>query len=99
MAAGKINFLTDVNPSLKVGMLWPMKSSAVMMFREINPNVVPPIRGRVEGGVSQGYFFSWNADGSCNNGDIAFHLRTPAERASASQRYDENTPHSDDYYG
>ncbi len=85
MAEGKYNFLTDIWPPLEVGALWPMKSTAMMRIREINTDATPPIRGTIEGGVCQGYIFTWNADGTCNNGDVAFHLKTPAEREAQNQ--------------
>lgn len=84
------NFVTDVSPPLAVGQMWPMKSSAMMCIREIMP-WGPPIRGTVEGGISQYSMFSWNADGTCNNGDVAFKLKTPEEREKANQPVKEET--------
>ncbi len=89
--AQKFNFLTDMNPPLSVGMMWPMKSSALMAIREICP-FGSPIRGTVEGGVSQRCMFFWQADGVCSNGDVAFQLLTPAEREERNkpkQTYDD----------
>jgi hypothetical protein len=79
VSEAKFNFLTDVQARLEVGQLWPMKSGSMMMVREIL-SWGPPIRGTIEGGFCQGSMFSWNADGTCNNGDYQFQLKTPEER-------------------
>lgn len=85
MADAKFSFIFDIVPSFEAGTEWPMKSSAMMVIREINVYDAAPIRGRIENGISEGAIFTWNADGTCNNGDVAFHLKTPEERDAQNQ--------------
>ena len=98
MAGEKYNFVTDIRPPIQRGMLWPMKSGALMSFREVDIYAVPPIRGVIEGGVSQGCIFTWNTDGTCNNGDYSFQLKTPEEREAANQPKKTEPTYSYDSY-
>ena len=97
MSGHTFNFVTDMHPPLQVGVLWPMKSGSMMLVREIVP-WGPPIRGTIEGGMCQHSMFSWNADGTCNNGDSTFHLKTPEEREKQNQPKDVETSYTDNSY-
>jgi len=88
------NFLKDMRPPFTRGALWPMRSTALMAIRDV---VLSESRifGTVEGGVCKGWMLTWNADGSCNNGDTTFQLMTPEERERQNQP--KPPPPSDDW--
>ncbi len=85
MSVAPLDFMLDLEPPLARDMKWPTESQGDICIRDVLRELLKPLLYAIsQSNVPSMY--TWNADGTCNNGAKGWRLLTPEEIAKKKKK-------------
>ena len=85
MSVAPLDFMHDLDPPLVRDMQWPTESQGDICIRDVLRELSKPLLYAIlQSNVPS--MHTWNADGTCNNGNKGWRLLTPEEIAKKKKK-------------